>query len=266
MKNTTATNRKIVDTRIIYERTRNARTSAKSPGAKANAESTWKQFEDHLVPRLHLSVIDRAVYSHLLRHSRLEGKRDVHFSIRELARRVRISGVPVRDAVRRLVAYGVLRLVERTNAGHVVEVLLPQEIRAVRAAGLEPGRSPIRQRFRIEQTNFLKTRELRRAIHAREGGFCFYCRRRFRPEVMCLDHVIPQVRSGRNSYRNLVSCCTRCNAQKGPRSAGEFLCKLYREQRLTASELRSRLRALEALAGGKLVPPLAPKSEEREPG
>src|SRR5579863_3495334 len=133
--NTRATNRKIVNTRIVYERTRNARTPAKSPGAKANAESTWKQFEDHLVPRLHLSVIDRAVYSHLLRHSRLEGKRDVHFSIRELARRVRISGVPVRDAVRRLVAYGVLRLVERTNAGHVVEVLLPQEIRAVRAGG-----------------------------------------------------------------------------------------------------------------------------------
>jgi len=38
---------------------------------KPNAEHIWKQFEDLLVPRLRLSVIDRAVYSHLLRHSRL---------------------------------------------------------------------------------------------------------------------------------------------------------------------------------------------------
>ncbi len=34
---------------------------------KPNAEHIWKQLEDYLVPRLHLSVIDRAVYSHLLR-------------------------------------------------------------------------------------------------------------------------------------------------------------------------------------------------------
>jgi len=40
---------------------------------KPNAELIWKQLEDLLVPRLRLSVIDRTVYSHLLRHSRLEG-------------------------------------------------------------------------------------------------------------------------------------------------------------------------------------------------
>jgi hypothetical protein len=33
---------------------------------KANAEQVWKQFEDHLAPRLHLSKIDRVVYSHLV--------------------------------------------------------------------------------------------------------------------------------------------------------------------------------------------------------
>lgn len=254
--NTNATNWKTVNTRTGNPGTGNARTSAKSAQAKANAETTWKQFEDHLVPQLRLSVIERAVYSHLLRHSRLEGKRDVRFSIKELARRVRISAVPVRDAVRRLIAYGVLRLVERTNSGHLVEVRLPREVRAVTATGPAPGPGPIRQRFLIEQADFMKSRELRRAIHARERGVCFYCVRRFRPAGMCLDHVIPRVRSGRNSYRNLVSCCTACNAQKGPRSANDFLCKLYRDHRLTACELRSRLRALQSLAAGKLQPPL----------
>ena len=48
---------------------------------KINAVQVWKQLEDLVVPRLHLSVIDRAVYSHLLRHSRLEGREQFRFSI-----------------------------------------------------------------------------------------------------------------------------------------------------------------------------------------
>ena len=38
---------------------------------KLNAVHVWKQLEDLAVPRLHLSVHERAAYSHLLRHSRL---------------------------------------------------------------------------------------------------------------------------------------------------------------------------------------------------
>src|SRR4029077_19385089 len=102
---------------------------------KPNAEDIWKQFEDLLVPRLRLSVIDRAVYAHLLRHSRLEGKLRLRFSIAWLARGARISNNPVRNAVRHLVNQGALRLVERTKAGHVVEVRLPEEIRAIRPDG-----------------------------------------------------------------------------------------------------------------------------------
>lgn len=86
-----------------------------------NVERIWKQFEDSLAPRLDFSVVDRAVYSHLLRHSRLEGKVRLRFSILRLARHIRLSGGPAREAVRRLAAQGVLRLVERSKAGHVVE-------------------------------------------------------------------------------------------------------------------------------------------------
>jgi 5-methylcytosine-specific restriction endonuclease McrA len=77
------------------------------------------------------------------------------------------------------------------------------------------------------------------------------------PSVRCLDHVVPLVRSGRNSYRNLVSSCMECNAQKGEKAADDFLRRLYRERRLTAAELAARLRALDALAAGKLRPSLA---------
>src|SRR5437879_5173992 len=99
---------------------------------KPNAERVWKQLEDQLVPGLRLSIIDRAVYSHLLRHSRLEGKARLRFSIDWLARGARLSTNPARWAVRRLIANGALRLLERSQAGHVVEVRLPDEIRASR--------------------------------------------------------------------------------------------------------------------------------------
>jgi hypothetical protein len=237
--------------------------NTKAAATKPDAERTWKQFEDHLAPRLRLSVIDRAIYSHLFRHSRLEGKRQLRFSIFGLSGCIGLSASPVRDSVRRLIAYGVLKLVERTVVGHLVEVRLPHEIRAVGAAGLEsPGASLEPGRFSLEQTDFFKTRQLRGAIHARESGLCFYCRKRLTPLVMCLDHVVPRVRYGRSSYRNLVSSCLECNAQKGQRRAADFLRWLYREQRLTATELKGRLRALDALAAGKLVPEV-PKETKR---
>src|SRR5258708_18350363 len=71
---------------------------------KPNAELVWKQLEDLLAPRLRLSVIDRTVYSHLLRHSRLEGKLRLRFSLMWLGRNIRLSTGPVREAVRRLLA------------------------------------------------------------------------------------------------------------------------------------------------------------------
>jgi hypothetical protein len=49
---------------------------------KLNAVQVWKQLEDLAVPRLHLSVFERAVYSHLLRHSRLEGGCNFAFPFR----------------------------------------------------------------------------------------------------------------------------------------------------------------------------------------
>ena len=47
---------------------------------KVNAERVWKQLDDDVVPQLKLSVIDHAVYSYLLRHSRLEGKLRIRFA------------------------------------------------------------------------------------------------------------------------------------------------------------------------------------------
>ena len=135
---------------------------------KPNAEHLWKQFEDLLVPRLRLSVIERAVYSHLLRHSRLEGRLRLRFSILWLARGVRLCQMTARCALRRLLDHHALRLVERNQVGHVVVVRLPEEIRALRPyfiAARGAARLPIAAS--IEDTDFMKTKALRQAIHSR---------------------------------------------------------------------------------------------------
>jgi len=232
-----------------------------------NVEQILKQFEDSLAPRMEFSLVDRAVYLHLLRHSRLEGKMRLRFSILWLARHIRLSGGPVREAVRRLAEQGVLRLVQRSKAGHVVEVRLPDEIRGgkpkrieFRDAAKKEGAGG-RVAVNIEEADFLQDRTLRKTIHAREGGHCFYCMRRIASNTQCLDHVVPRAQSGRNSYRNLVSSCMECNSTKGEKPAEDFLRKLYRERRLTAAEMADRLRALDALAAGKLRPPLASQPE-----
>jgi hypothetical protein len=66
-----------------------------------------------------------------------------------------------------------------------------------------------------------------------------------------LDHVVPRAQSGRNSYRNLVSCCLDCNSKKGERSAEDFVRELYRQRALSAGDRKGRLHALDALAAGE---------------
>jgi len=236
---------------------------------RLNLKHLWIQFEDFLFPRLRLSITDRAVYSHLIRHSRLEGRLQLRFSMPWLARGIGISTGPVRESVRRLVVLGALRLIRRSKAGHVIDVLLPDEIRGLRpglpaVAGLPVvagatavrGRASQPQSANLEELDFLKTRALRQSIHLRERGHCFYCLRRTDARVQCLDHVVPRARAGHNSYRNLVSSCLECNSLKGERPAAHFLRWLYRERRITSAELNARLRALDALASGKLPPPV----------
>ncbi len=220
--------------------------------------------EDLLAPQLNFSLADRVIYSHLFRHSRLEGKLQLQFSISWLARGVGLSCKFTRDTVRRLIARGVLHLVEcNCRAQHVVRLRLPLEVRGICVAKIAahwPAAAP-RVVIKIEEADFLEKQVLRKAIHERERGRCFYCSRRITQHRRCLDHVVPRAELGQNSYQNLVSCCLDCNSQKGERSAEEHVRWLYRDRRLSEAELSARLRALDDLAAGKLTPQIGTSSQ-----
>ena len=236
-----------------------------------NAAHVWKQLDDFVVPNLRLNVIDRAAYSHLLRHTRLECRYRLCFSQLWLAKGIGVCRNTARASLRRLVDRGAIRLIENSYGGHLVEVLLPEEIRAALPDSPDrpllsrsPKASPDSRAAAplLQELDFFATRSLRTAIYARDRHSCFYCLRRLKKTTRCLDHVIAQMHSGRNSYRNLVACCMECNSRKAQKSATDFLCSLFRERRLTTSQLASRLRALESLAAGNLRPRL-PKTSLR---
>src|SRR6266851_1811228 len=166
---------------------------------KLNAKLLWMQFEDVLGPRLGLTVKERAVYSYLLRHSLVVGKLRLQFAVMSMARTLGLSIGAARHAVRRLDELGTLRVLKRSKTGHLAEMRLPEKIRAIRpgrygasmalgvgalgvgavgvgttgAAGEPPASA-------LEATDFLKTWALRKTIHDRERGACFYCLRRTR--------------------------------------------------------------------------------------
>src|SRR5260370_19784116 len=201
---------------------------------RPSAEQVWKQFED-LAPRLRLSATDRVVYSHLLRHSRLERKLRLRFSIPWLARGVGLCGNSARWAVRRLIARGLLRLIKRGKAGHLVEVRLPEEVPAVAAGPNDPRPLCPNRTDHFEELDFLKHPSLCRAIHLLERGLCFNCRGRLTVRTRCLGHVVPLAELQDNSYPNLVSCCRKSNLMQINLPASDLLTRLTVCHCLTSS-------------------------------
>ncbi|MCL4523984.1 MAG: HNH endonuclease [Acidobacteria bacterium] len=204
-----------------------------------------KDIEDHLVPYLRLGSGERAMYYHLLRHSRAEGKRVLQISKRVLARNVGTSATTVHGHLRALEQKGCVKIVERNLAGHSIEVLTPAEIPGCVRAGMAA------EVVAVEGADCFKNERLRAAILRREQNACFYCLRPMATGAAVFDHVVASAQGGDNTVRNIVACCFECNSRKGEKSAEEFLRELYRASRLSDAELDARLAALETLQGGK---------------
>ena len=63
----------------------------------------------------------------------------------------------------------------------------------------------------------------RRAIFARDGGRCAYCR----GSAETIDHVFPRSRGGRHAWENVVAACAQCNHTKGDKTPAELGWRLH---------------------------------------
>jgi HNH endonuclease len=209
--------------------------------------STLKSCEDYLFPSMKMTLRERSIYYYLFRHTRLMGKEGGAFSIDTLAKALGVS-TSIRDDLRSLHERGCIRIEERSRAGHLIRVLLPEEI-----DGVIPKHKPD-EIVDIETIDFFTDRVYLAVLLARENGACFYCLRQVRPDNCELDHVIAQAHGLNHSYRNIVVSCQECNKIKQAREAADFVRFLYRRGVLSQSDLEGRLAALEQLQAGRLVP------------
>ena len=63
----------------------------------------------------------------------------------------------------------------------------------------------------------MKARSLRNTSWWRKkisDGICYYCRKKFPPQELTMDHVIPLSRGGTSERINIVACCKDCNSKK----------------------------------------------------
>jgi 5-methylcytosine-specific restriction protein A len=62
-----------------------------------------------------------------------------------------------------------------------------------------------------------KSREIRKSQWWKRRlseGKCYYCGRKFLPEDLTMDHVVPLVRGGKSVKGNIVTACKECNNRK----------------------------------------------------
>ncbi len=62
-----------------------------------------------------------------------------------------------------------------------------------------------------------KARELRNSQwwkHEITKGICYYCGKKFDPQDLTMDHIVPLSRGGKSNKGNIAVCCKDCNSKK----------------------------------------------------
>ena len=204
--------------------------------------------EDVLFPALRLSTHERALYVHLLRHSRLEGRRTVRVSRNDLARAIGLCASTSRHYLRTLARKQVVRFLDRSGHGCLLEILLPNEITAGLAhspaskelvfAVREVERDSAGQPRAWPRSGRYRGQRFRARILHREGGRCFYCR-----QVLPVPLGVRRLDAALSSHRS-------CRGVSSDRASGvrrlDAALTSHRSCRGASSDPPSRVRRLDA--------------------
>lgn len=77
--------------------------------------------------------------------------------------------------------------------------------------------------FNYVRYRFKQIKINRQILFNRDKNECVYCGSK---KNLTIDHVIPKSRGGLNTWTNLATCCTKCNALKGDKTPEEANMKL----------------------------------------
>lgn len=77
-----------------------------------------------------------------------------------------------------------------------------------------------------------KAKELRNSQWWKQklaSGICHYCGKKFPPEELTMDHIVPLSRGGRSTKGNIVPSCRNCNQEKKYYTPVEFILDKLKE-------------------------------------
>ncbi|MCB9844772.1 MAG: HNH endonuclease [Phycisphaeraceae bacterium] len=115
-----------------------------------------------------------------------------------------------------------------TEIAALREVFPREQYDWVRTVGLE---IPVPRIIRLLGYDRLPRQEVRlnrRNLFARDRNMCQYCGKHFTTAELSIDHVVPRIMGGKDSWDNLVCACIRCNARKGGRTPDQASMRLIR--------------------------------------
>jgi hypothetical protein len=214
-----------------------------------------EQFQDFLAPKL--DTYEQAIYLYIFRHSRLRGESEVVIGFKSARARmacgVGTKGSPMSEntayeKLQSLKTKGCIDIISSERTGRRIRLKLPSEI-----SGIIPDPEKEPAALDIEDADFFSTPEHRILILERDEHRCFYCMRAVTSDNYVLEHIVSRP-EGDNSYRNLVAACRECNNRKNDSDAEDFLRTLYREEFLSAGDLKKLLEKLAKLKTGELKP------------
>ena len=82
---------------------------------------------------------------------------------------------------------------------------------------------------RYIRPTFCRTVRLsRQNLFIRDEYRCQYCHDVFAKKNLTIDHVQPQSKGGGNSWKNLVTACSKCNCKKADRTPAQAGMRLYK--------------------------------------
>ena len=70
------------------------------------------------------------------------------------------------------------------------------------------------QHIRREKSKALKLKNSQWWKNEISKGICYYCKGKFSPKDLTMDHIVPLSRGGKSTKGNVVPCCKACNNKK----------------------------------------------------
>jgi len=196
-----------------------------------NQQKIIEQFVDLLLPEL--TPFEATVYIFFLRHSLLEGKKEIRIGQRTLAKAwmspraaETTSRAHILRTVNGLEEKGVIKIGDTNREGTLYTVLLPADVPSVKEK-ISIVADPI-------EDNYYNDPEKRKEIFERDKYTCHYCGEKVTSENATLDHLTPQHAGGKHTKENLKTSCLTCNSIKSGKTyeeAAPFLLKSIQERR-----------------------------------